>query len=380
MIAGVLADSDAFQIGYPLALVPISAVISALYAERRAQRAPQPPAGGSPMSVTQVLHVHYHAERTRSAPSRAARSSWMDDEPLGAAVLLLVLFAVALFVIARGYAEIRDGLLFALLTLASINFGTALGAIVAIRTHAWLDRSWRWPATACVLVAVIAGVDVYLLLHPAFGVGDYDEVFRSFLRDRSIFEGAFADVDASAFVAFQGIAALLVVAVLTLSLMLVAGLWAAVEESVGLRPGLLPRVARRLRYADRRWASAALVVFAVFSATMCAGWYYELFKKLQARWDDNPPTVSSLRARTSGSKVTVTMTVREPVRVVVTVRRGTARSGSRAEFELRPGGRRLSLYARTDRGRLRPGRYRVSLVIRDEAGNATRRQRLLRVR
>jgi MFS family permease len=384
MLAGALADSDVFQVTYPLLLIPVATVFAALYADWRAKHAPLPPSGTT-MSVTQVLqiHHHHHARRTVAPKRKAKRASrtWTQEEIVVVGIGVLVAVAVLSFLIARGFAEARDELLFGLLTLASINFGTALGAFVALRRYAWFDRSWRWPAAACAFVAVVGGIDVYLLLHPAFATGDYEQVFRSYLHERSIFEGAFSDVDANAFLAFQGLASLLALLVLGVSLILVVGVWAAIEESVGLRPSFPRRAARWLvsHYADKRWASAMLMLLVVFSATLCAGWYYNGFKAIQARWDHDGPAVSSLGARAGSKKVRVRMTISEPVRVDVTVKRGAARSGGRATFELRPGSHHVSLYGRADRGIMRRGRYTVVIVIRDEAGNATPHRRFLRI-
>ncbi len=364
----------------------VSTAFAAFYADWRAKKAPRPPLGGTTMSITQVLELHHHhGPRRSSTATRASsrkRKSWLEQEPVGAGLIILCSVAVGAYLIARGFAAARDELMFTLLTLASINFGTALGAFGALRKHEWFDRSWRWPVAACAVVGVIGGLDAYLLLHPSFATGNYEEVFRSFLRERPVFEGAFADVDANAFVAFQGIAALLALMLLVLSLILVVGVWAAVEESVGLRPAWPRRAVRGLvpRRADRTGASVALILLAVLSATACAGLYYNLFKRIPGLFGDDGPTVASVGARPGTKKISVRLTVHEPVRLRVTVRRADGHSAGRATFELRPGSRRVSLYARPDRKRMRRGRYTVSIVVRNEAGDVTRRTRFVRVR
>lgn len=385
MVTAALGDSDVFQVGYPLLLIPVSTVIAALYADWRARKAPRPPTSGG-MSVTQVLQIHQHHHqhgiaRPTSTP-RSDRGSWLNGlEPWQVGLVILVGFAVVLWLIALGFVEVRDELVLVLLTMASINFGTALGAWLALRRYAWFDRSWRWPVAACAIVGVIGGLDVYVLLHPTFATGNYEQVFRSFLRGRPILVGAFGDIDANAFLALQGIAAVLTLLVLLVSLILVVGVWAAIEESVGLRPGCLRRGARWLvhRYADKRRTSTSLIVLTVFSATVCAGWYYNGFTLLLRTWDHDGPTVSSLRARAGAKKLSVTMSVHEPVRVVVSAKHGDARFRRRAMFELRPGLHRLRIYGRADRKPLRRGRYTISILLRDEAGNVTRRERFLRV-
>lgn len=386
MLAGALADSDVFQVGYPLALLVVSTAISAVLAAWRARNAPHPPQG-TMLSVTQVVQIHHHHYGGRGSARRTRErvGSWMDGrEPAEIAVAVLaVLFgvAVAIWLVARGFAEARDELVFALKTVAALNFGTALGAYLALRRYTWFDSSWRWPVAACALIALIGGVDVYLLLHPTLATGEYDAVFESVLREGSPVKGAVSDVDANVFLAIQGIASLLSLALLATSLVLVVGVRAAIEESVGLRLGFLRRAARkRVGFVDKRSVSVVLVLLAVLSATLCAGWGYNLLKSLLGKADRDAPTVSSLSARAGIKKLSVGMVVYEPVRVTVTVTRPDGRRGGRSTVELRPSAPRLLVYGRADRKRLRGGRYTVSVVIRDEAGNATRRIRYVRIR
>lgn len=340
--------------------------------------------------MVQAFHVHHHHHHHHGGRSGRgsppAKPSRLDEltgaELIGLAVAFAIAAIVLAFFVARAYVEVRQYLVSALLTLASLSAGTAVGAFLALKRYDWFDRSWRWPVTATALVAIIGFADAHLSLHPSFLTGDYGMVVASVAKQGWDPAEAFVDVDANVFLLYQAIAAVLALIVIVSSLILVLGLWTAIEEGVGLRAGLLRRGARHLvqRGTDGRGWSIALVALALFSAATSAGWTYNGLKSLSAIDDDSGPTVSRLSAETGRKKFSLRLTVEEPVRVLVRVSHGSRVAFSAGRFELRSGSHRRLVYGRADHGLLRAGRYRIFVVIRDEAGNATRRERVLRVR
>jgi hypothetical protein len=97
-----------------------------------AARAPRLPTSAG-MSVTQVLQIHhYHLHgiaRLNRTPA-SNRRSWLNGlEPWQAGLVMLVGFAVVLWLIALGFVEARDELVLVLLTMTSINFGTGAGRL-----------------------------------------------------------------------------------------------------------------------------------------------------------------------------------------------------------------------------------------------------------
>lgn len=386
LVLASLGDSDAFQILWPIALMPVSYAVNRHLDRRlpdpRATRlADLSPKDALALPGFSVAHATASAHATAHARAEAkitVGSPGGDD--LEWWQQLLVAGFVVLVVAAAGYgaAEFFASLGTFLIALGSVSIGCILAGMQRLRAAGSVLRTWRLLLFAVGSIATATAFSGVGLREPRLAGNPYTSMYNAFEQRGRSGVVPFGEVHSGLLLFWQGASAVfLILLTLVALVMLVLSMHVASRPATRY-PRLRAWLQRHAKPGHFALASASAITGAVFATGLAYNWSYGQMRSLM---DNNAPLISDAGVR-GRARPALVVTAREIVRLsMVLERRGSNkryRIFRRTSTELYPGRARVQVLGNT-KSRLPPGHYRLVVRASDVAGNSSRAQAKFRV-